>query len=446
MPPSNPQTLRGGLLLTVAALLIAGSVAAAASVERDLRLMWVSAALGVLALLPLALLYAALRSTSRLGQAQQLDANAQRIENERNHTAILQLLDEISGLADGDLTVTATVTEHMTGAIADSVNVAVESTRGLIGTINQSAVHLDAAAQQTQALSQHLARASTAQSRQIAAATESIAAMAGSIEEVSGNAERAADVAQHSVQVAHTGAEAVHRTIDGMNNLRETIQDTAKRIKRLGESSQEIGNIVALINDIAEQTGILALNASIQASMAGEAGRGFAIVADEVQRLAERATQATGQIAALVNNIQVDTQGAVQSMERSTADVVSGAQLAEHAGGALGEIERVSTQIAALVHNISASARSQAQVGQSIARNMQVLREISAQTADSTQSTSLAIARMAGLSTDLRSSVAGFRLPRPGAESPATAPGQPPVTLDPEQTGRFRRPPGLDHD
>jgi twitching motility protein PilJ len=237
--------------------------------------------------------------------------------------------------------------------------------------------------------------------------------MAGSIEEVSGNAERAADVAQHSVQVAHTGAEAVHRTIDGMNNLRETIQDTAKRIKRLGESSQEIGNIVALINDIAEQTGILALNASIQASMAGEAGRGFAIVADEVQRLAERATQATGQIAALVNNIQVDTQGAVQSMERSTADVVSGAQLAEHAGGALGEIERVSTQIAALVHNISASARSQAQVGQSIARNMQVLREISAQTADSTQSTSLAIAKMAGLSTDLRGSVAGFRLPRP---------------------------------
>ena len=440
MPRSSAQTPRGGLLLTLAALLICGSVAAAMSVERDLRLMWVSAVLGVLALLPLALLYAALRATSRLGEAQQLDANAQRVENERNQAAILQLLDEISGLAEGDLTVTATVTEHMTGAIADSVNVAVESTRGLIGTINDSATHLDNAAQQTQALAQHLAKASTAQSRQIAAATESIAAMAGSIEEVSGNAERAADVAQHSVQVAHNGADAVHRTIEGMNNLRETIQDTAKRIKRLGESSQEIGNIVALINDIAEQTGILALNASIQASMAGEAGRGFAIVADEVQRLAERATQATQQIATLVSNIQSDTQGAVQSMERSTADVVSGAQLAERAGGALGEIEGVSSQIANLVQNISASARNQAQAGQSIARNMQVLREISAQTADSTQSTSLAIAKLVSLSTDLRGSVAGFKLPQQTPE-PIPLP-----VLDPAQTGRFRRPPGLDHD
>lgn len=438
MPRSRPQTPRGGLLLTLAALLICGSVAAAVNVERDLRLMWISALSGVLALVPLALLYAALRATRREGEAQQLDANAQRLENERNQAAILQLLDEISGLADGDLTVTATVTEHMTGAIADSVNVAVETTRGLIGTINESATHLDNAAQQTQALAQHLAKASTAQSRQIAAATESIAAMAGSIEEVSGNAERAADVAQHSVQVAHNGAEAVHRTIDGMNNLRETIQDTAKRIKRLGESSQEIGNIVALINDIAEQTGILALNASIQASMAGEAGRGFAIVADEVQRLAERATQATQQIATLVSNIQSDTQGAVQSMERSTADVVSGAQLAERAGGALGEIEGVSSQIANLVQNISASARNQAQVGQSIARNMQVLREISAQTADSTQSTSLAIATLVSLSTELRSSVAGFRLPQQAPE--------PAGVLDPAQTGRFRRPPGLDHD
>jgi twitching motility protein PilJ len=246
--------------------------------------------------------------------------------------------------------------------------------------------------------------------------------MASSVEEVSGNAERAADVARHSVDVAHKGGEAVRRTIDGMNTIRETIQETSKRIKRLGESSQEIGNIVELINDIAEQTNILALNASIQSSMAGEAGRGFSIVADEVQRLAERAANATRQIEALVRTIQADTNDAVASMERSTTDVVGGAQLAENAGAALNEIEQVSHQIATLVHNISASARGQAQASQSVARNMQVLREISAQTADSTASTSQAIAKLAELSSDLRTSVAGFRLPEVGSPEPDARP------------------------
>ena len=205
---------------------------------------------------------------------------------------------------------------------------------------------------------------------------------------MSGNAERAADVARHSVEVAHKGGDAVRRTIDGMNTIRETIQETSKRIKRLGESSQEIGNIVELINDIAEQTNILALNASIQASMAGEAGRGFAVVADEVQRLAERAANATKQIEVLVRTIQTDTNEAVVSMERSTTDVVGGALLAENAGAALEEIEQVSNQIASLVQNISGSARQQTGAAQNIARNMQVLKEISAQTAESTKATS----------------------------------------------------------
>ena len=208
--------------------------------------------------------------------------------------------------------------------------------------------------------------------------------MAASVEEVSGNAERASDVARHSVEVAHKGGDAVRRTIDGMNTIRETIQETSKRIKRLGESSQEIGNIVELINDIAEQTNILALNASIQSSMAGEAGRGFAVVADEVQRLAERAANATKQIEVLVRTIQTDTNEAVVSMERSTTDVVGGALLAENAGAALEEIEQVSNQIASLVQNISGSARQQTGAAQSIARNMQILKEISAQTADTT--------------------------------------------------------------
>jgi twitching motility protein PilJ len=368
----------------------------------------------VLLVAGLSLLLAALLATLRMRRTverQRVSVDAQRRESDRNQQAILRLLDELSSLADGDLTVQATVTEDITGAIADSINYAVDALRGLVTTINGSAMQLESATRQTQALSQHLARASGAQSKQIASATESAASMAGSVEEVSGNAERASDVARHSVEVAHKGGDAVRRTIDGMNTIRETIQETSKRIKRLGESSQEIGNIVELINDIAEQTNILALNASIQSSMAGEAGRGFAVVADEVQRLAERAANATKQIEVLVRTIQTDTNEAVVSMERSTTDVVGGALLAENAGAALEEIEQVSNQIASLVQNISGSARQQTHAAQNIARNMQVLKEISAQTAESTNATSTAIAKLAELSAGLRKSATGFRLP-----------------------------------
>jgi twitching motility protein PilJ len=359
---------------------------------------------GLIALLVLALLYS---MTGNIRKA----VDEQAAKNERNQEAILRLLDELSSLADGDLTVQATVTEDITGAIADSINYAIEALRELVATISNSAMTLDGAAKQTQGSAGHLAKASVAQSKQIGLASESVAAMAASTEEVSGNAERSADVARHSVDVAHKGGEAVRRTIDGMNAIRETIQETSKRIKRLGESSQEIGNIVELINDIAEQTNILALNASIQASMAGEAGRGFAVVADEVQRLAERAANATKQIEVLVRTIQADTNEAVVSMERSTTDVVGGALLAENAGAALEEIEQVSNQIASLVQNISASSRQQASAAQNIARNMQVLREISSQTAENSAATSNSVGKLAELSAQLRKSVSGFRLP-----------------------------------
>ncbi len=339
------------------------------------------------------------------------DAKRNADQNERNQQAILRLLDELSSLADGNLTVQATVTEDITGAIADSINYAIEALRELVATINSTAITLDAAAKQTLASGAHLAKASVAQSKQVGSASESAAAMAASVEEVSGNAERSSDVARHAVDIAHKGGDAVRRTIDGMNAIRETIQETSKRIKRLGESSQEIGNIVELINDIAEQTNILALNASIQASMAGEAGRGFAVVADEVQRLAERAANATKQIEVHVRTIQADTNEAVVSMERSTTDVVGGALLAENAGAALDEIEQVSNQIASLVQNISASARHQSNSAQDIARNMQVLREISSQTAESSAATTTSIGKLAQLSAQLRQSVSGFRLP-----------------------------------
>ncbi|HEX3950249.1 MAG TPA: methyl-accepting chemotaxis protein [Steroidobacteraceae bacterium] len=434
-------------LPALASALVTQLGSAAPRVESGSYKVWI---LGLLALS--ALLFGALAWTYSK-TADQRRSNELRVrENERNQEAIMRLLDELSSLADGDLTVQATVTEDITGAIADSINYAVEALRELVTTINDSAIQLDGAAKQTQGAAAHMAKASSAQSRQISAASESMADMAASIEEVSGNSERCSDVARHSVDVAHKGGDAVRRTIDGMNAIRETIQETSKRIKRLGESSQEIGNIVELINDIAEQTNILALNASIQASMAGEAGRGFAVVADEVQRLAERAANATKQIEVLVRTIQTDTNEAVVSMERSTTDVVGGALLAENAGAALEEIEQVSNQIASLVQNISASARQQAAVSGNISKNMQVVREISSQTAEGSTATSTSIAKLAALSAQLRKSVAGFRLPDyghggggtssklPALKEPAV---QPPVAPAPAATGKMRKASGI---
>jgi twitching motility protein PilJ len=277
--------------------------------------------------------------------------------------------------------------------------------------VNDSSILVDAAAKQTEAASQHLVRASETQTKQAGAASESIGQVVAAIEEVSGNAERCSDVARHSVDVAHKGGEAVRRNIEGMNTIRETIQDTSKRIKRLGESSQEIGNIVALIEEIAEQTNILALNASIEASRAGEAGRGFAVVADEVQKLAERSTNATKQIEVLVSTIQSDTNEAVVAMERSTTDVVGGSLLAENAGAALVEIEQVSHQIASLVQNISTSSKGQTDAAADISNNMQVLRDISSKAMESTASTSSAIKKLSQLASQLRRTVSGFVLP-----------------------------------
>ncbi len=354
-------------------------------------------------------------------------------QNERNQQAILRLLDELGSLADGDLTVEATVTEDITGAIADSINYAIEKLRELVATINETAILVDSAAKQAENTAAHMARAAENQALEINAATSSVMSMASSIEEVSGNAERSSDVARHSVDVAHKGGEAVRRTIDGMNTIRETIQDTSKRIKRLGESSQEIGNIVELINDIAEQTNILALNASIQASMAGEAGRGFAVVADEVQRLAERSTNATKQIEVLVRTIQSDTNEAVVSMERSTTDVVGGALLAENAGAALDEIEQVSNQIANLVQNISSSARQQAAAAADVTRRTAKLKEISVQTGKATTATAAAISKLSELASQLRQTVAGFTLPSSALRaSPISTVAAPPAAESPQ--------------
>lgn len=332
--------------------------------------------------------------------------------NRRNQQAILRLLDEMTNLAEGDLTVHATVTEDITGAIADSVNYSIDALRSLVTTINHTGVRLSSAAETTQGTAQRLAGASSHQAKEIAVVTAAITEMAESIEKVSKNSLTSSKVAQTSVQIAHKGAQAVSRTIDGMGTIREQIQETSKRIKRLGESSQEIGDIVSLINEIADQTSILALNAAIQASTAGEAGRGFAVVADEVQRLAERAGNATKQIETLVKTIQSDTNEAVTSMEHSTANVVAGAKLAENAGGALTEIETVSNRLALLINSISQAAKQQSTAAANITNTMNVIQEITIQTSEGTTETASSVANLTGLASELRHSVAGFKLPK----------------------------------
>ncbi len=331
--------------------------------------------------------------------------------NQRNQEAILRLLSEIADLADGDLSVNATVTEDFTGAIADAINYSIEAMRELVIQINKTAVQVATAAQGTRSVANQLTQASERQAQQIAKAGQAIIGMANSVKKVSANAVESADVAKKSVEIASRGAKAVQDTIAGMDTIREQIQETSKRIKRLGESSQEIGEIVGLIDDIADQTNILALNAAIQAAMAGEAGRGFAVVADEVQRLAERSGNATKQIDALVKTIQSDTNEAVSSMEQSTAGVVAGAKIAERAGEALTEIEKVSVQLAGQIENISQTSRTQAAVASNISGTMTIIQEITMQTSQGTNETAAAIERLAKLANDLKTSVTGFKLP-----------------------------------
>ncbi|MBQ4854520.1 type IV pili methyl-accepting chemotaxis transducer N-terminal domain-containing protein [Rhodanobacter sp. B2A1Ga4] len=331
--------------------------------------------------------------------------------NQRNQEAIMRLLDEMGSLAEGDLTVKTTVSEDITGAIADSVNYAIDELRSLVTTINETSEQVSSSAQETQTTARHLANAAEQQAQQISTATSAINQIASSMDDVSKNSAESADVAERSVKIASHGAEVVRETISGMDSIRDQIQETSKRIKRLGESSQEIGSIVELINDIAEQTNILALNAAIQAASAGEAGRGFAVVADEVQRLAERSTSATKRIETLVQTIQSDTNEAVNSMEQTTAEVVAGARKAEDAGSALGDIERVSHDLSSLIQSISTAARQQSAAATDISVSMNAIQEITSQTSQGASQTADSIGTLAQLASDLRRSVAHFKLP-----------------------------------
>ncbi|HET7136293.1 MAG TPA: methyl-accepting chemotaxis protein [Casimicrobiaceae bacterium] len=361
-------------------------------------------AFGVLALACLALIAKVFLDDARIR------AEDSEHENKRNQEAILRLLNEMGNLADGDLTVQASVTEDVTGAIADSINFTIEELRTLVRGINSATDQVTKATQETQAISNRLAEASQRQNREIQQASASVLTMAESINEVAQNAAQSARVAEQQLAAAAMGGNAVQNQIAGMNDIRAQIQETSKRIKRLGESSLEIGEIVELISDITEQTNVLALNAAIQAASAGEAGRGFTVVAEEVQRLAERSGEATKQIDAIVKTIQADTQDAVAAMEKSTVGVVEGAKLSDAAGQALNEIQRVSRELAELIGRISAQTQRQSASVSDVTRGMQGILRISEEATEGTKQTNVSIGQLTKLAAELRSSVAGFKV------------------------------------
>ncbi len=344
--------------------------------------------------------------------AERLRAEEAGMQNQKNQQAIIRLLDEMSSLADGDLTVQATVTDNITGAIADSINFAVEQLRELVTGINITAQTVAESAQKTMDITGKLATASSQQAEQVREVTDTIKDMSESFKVMSEKSRESSEVAQKSVTIANNGSNMVQQTIRGMDTIRDQIQETSKRIKRLGESSQEIGDIVELINGIAEQTNILALNAAIQSASAGGAGRGFAVVADEVQRLAERATNATRRIEILVKNIQADTSEAVDSMESTTSEVVRGARKAEDAGEALLQIESVSKNLSSLIEEIATEAQAQSQTATKVTEQMTQIRDISIKTSEGSHQTAQSMGQLADLVNKLSDSVQDFKLPK----------------------------------
>ena len=341
--------------------------------------------------------------------AEQDQQEAKRV-NDANQAAILRLMNELQTVAEGDLTQEATVTEDITGAIADSVNYTVEELRSLVGSVQSTATRVAQTTTQVEATSTELLATSTEQLREIRETGQSVLDMASRINEVSSQAQQSATVARQSLQAAESGLTAVQNAIGGMNAIRDQIQETSKRIKRLGESSQEIGEITELIADITEQTNVLALNAAIQAASAGEAGRGFSVVAEEVQRLAERSAQATRRIGAIVKTIQHDTQDAVNAMEASTQGVVEGTSRSDAAGQSLAEIEAVSDRLARLIQSTSDATQAQAGTAQRIAANMGEILKVTGLASDGARQSANSIGELAVLSNELKVSVSGFKL------------------------------------
>lgn len=334
-------------------------------------------------------------------------------KEERDHlqNSILKLLSEVSEVAAGDLTVQAEVSPEMTGAIAEAFNSMTKELRSLIKQVKDVTFQVSSSANQINDTTEQLARGSEAQASQIIRTTSAISQMALQIQEVSSNASLSAQVAGDALDNARYGTQAVQDNIGAMNSIRKQVQETAKRIKKLGERSQEISQIVGLIDDLSDRTSLLALNASLQASAAGEAGNGFALVAEEVERLAERSNRLTNQIATLTQTIQIETKDVVASMEETIHEVVVGSTLADRAGQALVEIEQVSTRLAGLIDSISESAKRQATSSEDLSQAMSNISKVTELVQTGSKRAADSVKMLVELSDELRGSVAPFKLP-----------------------------------
>lgn len=381
-------------------------------------------ALGLLAVSLVGLVYGLLGFTSSRvsaleGHHLEADRMRQRAEeeeqkakraNDANQAAILRLMNELQVIAEGDLTQEATVTEDITGAIADSVNYTLEELRDLVARVQRAATRVAQTTSRVDAVSADLMASSQDQLRAIQATGQAVLSVAAHVNDLSGRAREAAEVAGKSRAAATGGLAAVRNTIDGMNGIRGHIQDTAKRLKRLGESSQQVSDISQLISGITEQTNVLALNAAIQASSSGTSSHGFAIVAEEVQRLAERSADALRQITVLVETIQLDTQDAITAMEASTRQVVDGAELTDKAGRALVDIDQISQELASLIEDISTAATQESEQANEVATSIQEIFEVTENNEKSTSANAHEIGKLTAVADELRHAVARFKI------------------------------------
>ncbi|MBA3975635.1 MAG: hypothetical protein C0504_15620 [Candidatus Solibacter sp.] len=349
--------------------------------------------------------------TTNVMLANTLSLIQSREERDRIQDSIRKLLDDVSGVAEGDLTKEAEVTAEMTGAIADAFNYMLAELRTIIGAVQSTTSSVNGTAQKVQHVTEDLAGNSRQQSERVRAASQVLQSVAQSIRDVASRANEASQVAENALAGALAGGDAVRRTVEGMAGIRQHVQETAKRMKRLGESSQEIGEIVQLISEISDRTSILALNASIQAAMAGESGKGFAMVAEEVERLAERANEATKRITVLIKSVQTETTEAMSAMEATTREVVEGSQIAGEAGGRLAQIEEVTRHITSLVQGISKEAGEQAAGSDRLASTVA---EVSAATHSAAVEALRAasdIRNLAAMVTELNRSLSRFKVP-----------------------------------
>ncbi|HET9109864.1 MAG TPA: methyl-accepting chemotaxis protein [Ktedonobacterales bacterium] len=329
---------------------------------------------------------------------------------------IEKLLTEVSAVGDGDLRVQAEVTPDTLGVLADSFNFMIEELAKVVGRVQATTNQVSTATRRLLDRSANVAQSSEAQARQISLVSERVAELADFVQLSAKNALQAAVAASEAIQSSRDGQASVVKTTEGMAHIRENVQETSKKIKRLGERSQEVGEIVRLIEDIAEQTNLLALNAAIQSAMAGEHGRGFHVVADEIRILAERVAEATKRVGAIVKTIQGDTYEAVVAMEESTQEVIEGSRLADDAGRALQRIYSAVDRQAQMINDIAHGANERRQVAETVAVAMGQIAEVTRQTNSTTQDTMTAVSYLAELAEQLRASVAAFRLPDQMAE------------------------------